>query len=156
MGLTFDNEAIRGVRRKKGVFSGCDVTKDGVDPAELDMSAGRVKFGLVAADLTALGKQQLNEGGAEKTVAAAVFSVAALDDGTHTLYLKTDGTLAVTPEAGVALNDGPMMLANDPGLTTSPNVEVLRSPSILLCSFQVDTGEVVDDSISYLRRETAL
>lgn len=151
MGLQYGFENIRNVRSGKGVFNGCDVTNTG---NTLNMTAGRVKFGITAANYTALGEQYINEGGTEQAVLAASYNAAALADGTYVLFLRTDGTLDIAGEAETQLPKGPMITVNQPGLTPSPNVMTLDTPSIRLCQFTKTAGNVVASSISYNQRET--
>jgi hypothetical protein len=117
------------------------------------MSAGRAKFGLTAADITAKAGQMLNEGGAEKDLALATFNSTALADGSYVLFLKTDGTLDTTPEAETALTDGPMMALNVPG--TNPLALRLDTPSVRLCKFTKASGAIAaTGAIFYDVRET--
>jgi len=152
MGLKTNHEAIRGVRSRKGVLNGCDVSRTGAN--QLTMSAGLVKFGLVAADITALGGQMLNEGGAEKAATLATFDSTALADGKYVLFLKTDGTLSTTPEAETALTDGPLMAINVPG--TNPLALRLDTPSVRLGQFTKAAGAIAaTGAIEYTVREDA-
>jgi hypothetical protein len=154
MGLRFDHEAIRNVRSGKGVLSGLDVTRTGAN--QLTVSTGRARMGITSAQLTALNDQQLNEGGPELTLTAAVtYDSTALADGTYTLYLLTNGTADETAEAAVFMTEGPMVLVNQPGLTNAPNVMDLGTPSVKLCTFTKAAGAIAGNtSISYVGRES--
>jgi hypothetical protein len=119
------------------------------------MSAGRVKFGLTAADIAAKGGQMLNEGGAEKDVSLVTFNSTALADGNYVLFLKTDGTLDTNPEPETALTDGPMVAINVPG--TNPLALRLDTPSVRLCRFVKASGAIAaTGAIFYDVRETAV
>ncbi len=153
MGLKTNHEGIRNVRSGKGVMDGCQVSRSAANT--LSMTAGRVKFGLTSARIAALNDQQMNEGGVQQAVSATTFDASALTaDRKYVLYIKTDGSLAVTPEAGAALTEGPMVLFNVPGVSPAPNVEVLHTPSVRLCSFKKTAGDVTD--IDYDMRESLI
>lgn len=153
MGFKYSHEAIRNVRSRKGVMRGLDVTSAAAG-AELAVTAGRAKFGMKTADI--VNEQTLNEGGPEQEVAApANLVVSALADGYYTLFLKTDGTLATTPEAETVLSDGPAFNVNHPDASVSPNAMSLGTPSIQLCQFKMASSAVVAGSITYAQREEA-
>lgn len=166
MGLQYNFENIRNVRSGKGVYSGCEVSRSAAN--ELTVTAGRVKFGLTPANVTALTGQELNEGGTETATAQAVLNVAALPDGNYTLYMKTDASLATDPpfdindpfdpflkDADTLLLAGPLVTLNNVG-TTGVNARNLGTPSVALCRFTITADDVVASSISYNVRETLM
>lgn len=133
MGLKTNHEAIRGVRSGKGVIDGCTLSKTAANT--ITVAAGRVKLGMTADDYTANGGQFLNEGGAELAFAGDTFDTSSLDlDEAFLLYLKTNGTLSVTPDARTQLADGPLVSLNNVG-ASNINAEALDTPSVRLGSF---------------------
>jgi hypothetical protein len=152
MGMRYPHEAIRNVRSTKGIYSGCEITKSAANT--LNMSAGRVKFGQTAANITANNGQFLNEGGTQQSVSATSLNTAALADGIYSLFLRTDGTIDTTAETKTNLDKGPLVTLNNVGTSTSPNVTALDFPSIRLGSFTKSAGDVVAASINYDGRET--